>query len=43
MRALLSASNLEGIVDFARALHRAGFELLSTGGTGRHWRTPGCR
>ena len=36
MRALFSASNLEGIVDFARALHRAGFELLSTGGTGRH-------
>ena len=36
MRALFSASNLVGIVDFARALHRAGFELLSTGGTGRH-------
>ena len=36
MRALLSVYNREGIVDFARALHRAGFELVSTGGTGGH-------
>ena len=36
MRALLSVYNRDGIVDFARALHRAGFELVSTGGTGQH-------
>ena len=34
MRALLSVSNREGLLDFARALHGAGFELVSTGGTG---------
>ena len=34
MRAVLSVSNREGILDFALALHRAGFELVSTGGTG---------
>ncbi|MCC6525616.1 MAG: bifunctional phosphoribosylaminoimidazolecarboxamide formyltransferase/IMP cyclohydrolase [Polyangiaceae bacterium] len=32
-RALLSVSDKTGIVDFARALVRHGFELLSTGGT----------
>jgi phosphoribosylaminoimidazolecarboxamide formyltransferase/IMP cyclohydrolase len=32
-RALLSVSQKEGIVDFARALHTLGVELLSTGGT----------
>ena len=36
MRAILSVSKREGLVDFARALHRAGFELVSTGGTGQH-------
>ena len=34
MRALLSVSNREGLLDLARALHAAGFELVSTGGTG---------
>jgi phosphoribosylaminoimidazolecarboxamide formyltransferase/IMP cyclohydrolase len=33
--ALVSVSNKAGIVDFARALHRAGVKLLSTGGTAR--------
>ena len=36
MKALLSASDLEGIVELAQALVQAGFELVSTGGTGRH-------
>ncbi len=34
-RALLSVSDKSGIVDLARALHEAGVELLSTGGTAR--------
>jgi len=33
MRALLSVSDKRGIVDFARALHSLGWELVSTGGT----------
>lgn len=33
MRALLSVSDKEGIVEFARELKQLGFELLSTGGT----------
>lgn len=32
-RALLSVSDKSGLLDFARALHRAGVELVSTGGT----------
>ncbi|MGV3590159.1 MAG: bifunctional phosphoribosylaminoimidazolecarboxamide formyltransferase/IMP cyclohydrolase, partial [Gammaproteobacteria bacterium] len=32
-RALLSVSDKNGIVEFARALHGLGIELLSTGGT----------
>jgi len=32
-RALLSVSDKTGIVEFATALHEAGVELLSTGGT----------
>ncbi len=32
-RALLSVSNKSGVVEFARGLHAAGVELLSTGGT----------
>ncbi|MBI4475926.1 MAG: bifunctional phosphoribosylaminoimidazolecarboxamide formyltransferase/IMP cyclohydrolase, partial [Acidobacteria bacterium] len=35
MRALLSVSQKEGLVDFARALHARGCELVSTGGTAR--------
>jgi len=32
-RALISVSDKSGIADFARALHKAGVEILSTGGT----------
>ena len=34
-RALLSVSDKTGILDFAKALHNAGVELLSTGGTAK--------
>ena len=34
-RALLSVSDKSGIVDFARALHEHGAELISTGGTAK--------
>jgi phosphoribosylaminoimidazolecarboxamide formyltransferase/IMP cyclohydrolase len=34
-RALLSVSDKSGVVGLARALHGAGVELLSTGGTAR--------
>jgi phosphoribosylaminoimidazolecarboxamide formyltransferase/IMP cyclohydrolase len=34
-RALISVSDKTGVVDFARALHGAGVEILSTGGTAR--------
>ena len=34
-RALISVSDKTGLVDLARALHRAGVEILSTGGTAR--------
>ncbi|MFC6049414.1 hypothetical protein ACFPYM_16435, partial [Methylobacterium hispanicum] len=34
-RALLSVSDKTGLVDFARALHARGIELVSTGGTHR--------
>ncbi len=34
-RALLSVSNKTGVVEFAAQLVRAGFELVSTGGTAR--------
>ena len=33
MRALLSVYDKTGVVDFARALHQIGFELVSSGGT----------
>jgi phosphoribosylaminoimidazolecarboxamide formyltransferase/IMP cyclohydrolase len=32
-RALISVSNKEGIVDFARGLQKLGYEIISTGGT----------
>ena len=35
MKALLSLYDRSGLVEFARALRDAGFELVSTGGTGR--------
>src|SRR5689334_17814879 len=34
-RALLSVSDKSNLVPFARALHRRGYELVSTGGTAR--------
>ena len=34
-RALISVSDKTGLVDFARALHERGIELVSTGGTSR--------
>ena len=34
-RALISVSDKTGIVDFAKALHKAGVEILSTGGTAK--------
>src|SRR3984893_6892745 len=34
-RALLSVSEKQGIVDFARGLHELGIEIVSTGGTSR--------
>jgi phosphoribosylaminoimidazolecarboxamide formyltransferase / IMP cyclohydrolase len=40
-RALLSASDKRGLVDFARALAHLGFELVSTGGTSRTLRDAG--
>jgi len=40
-RALLSVSDKTGLVDFARALHAAGVELLSTGGTAKAIRDAG--
>lgn len=35
LRALISVSEKQGVVDFARALHERGVELVSTGGTAR--------
>jgi phosphoribosylaminoimidazolecarboxamide formyltransferase/IMP cyclohydrolase len=35
MQALISVSDKTGIVDFARALHSLGIQLISTGGTAR--------
>lgn len=32
-RALISVSNKEGIIDFARGLEKLGYEIISTGGT----------
>jgi phosphoribosylaminoimidazolecarboxamide formyltransferase / IMP cyclohydrolase len=40
-RALLSVTDKTGIVDFARALHGMGAELISTGGTARLLRSSG--
>lgn len=35
LRALLSVSDKTGLVDFARQLHRAGIQLIASGGTAR--------
>lgn len=41
MRALLSVSDKTGLIDFARALHARGIELIATGGTARALRDAG--
>ena len=41
-RALLSVSDKTGLVELARALHDAGIELVSTGGTARAIAEAGC-
>ena len=43
MRALLSASDRVGLVDFARQLSAIGYELISTGGTGRELAAAGLK
>ncbi len=40
-RALLSVSDKSGLVDFVRALHELGWELISTGGTSKAIRDAG--
>jgi len=40
-RALISVSNKEGLIPFAKALHQKGIELLSTGGTSQALRQAG--
>jgi len=40
-RALISVSDKTGIVEFARALHAAGVEILSTGGTAKSLQAEG--
>lgn len=40
-RALISVSNKKGVVDFAKALHAMGIEILSTGGTAKSLRDAG--
>src|SRR4030065_2140991 len=42
-RALISVSNKEGIVDFAKALQDAGVEIISTGGTFRKLEEEGIK
>ena len=42
-RALISVSNKDGILDFARGLEKLGVELLSTGGTAKLLRDGGVR
>ena len=34
MRAIVSVSNRDGLIDFCKSISKAGFELVSTGGTG---------
>ncbi|MGJ8453948.1 bifunctional phosphoribosylaminoimidazolecarboxamide formyltransferase/IMP cyclohydrolase [Pseudothermotoga sp. U03pept] len=36
MRALISVSNKEGVVDLAKALHKLNVQIISTGGTAKH-------
>ncbi len=43
MRALISVYYKEGILELARALESAGYEIVSTGGTARHLEEAGIR
>ena len=43
MRALLSVSNKDGIVEFAKGLEELGFEIISTGGTYRVLKESGVK
>jgi phosphoribosylaminoimidazolecarboxamide formyltransferase/IMP cyclohydrolase len=43
MRALISVSNKEGILDFAKGLSKLGIEILSTGGTAKLLRDGGVK
>ncbi len=40
-RAIISVSNKKGVVEFAKALHSLGVEILSTGGTAKSLRDAG--
>ena len=40
-RALISVSDKNGVVEFARTLHKAGVEIVSTGGTMKALREAG--
>ena len=42
-RALISVSDKSGIVEFAGQLHKAGVEILSTGGTAKLLSEKGSR
>lgn len=42
-RALISVSNKEGIVEFARNLSELGIEIISTGGTAKQLSEAGIR
>ena len=43
MRALLSVSDKNGIVEFARGLEKMGWEIISTGGTYKTLNTAGIK
>ena len=43
MRALLSVSDKNGIVEFARGLEKLGWEIISTGGTYKTLNTAGIK
>ena len=42
-RALISVSNKDGIIDFARGLEKLGYEIISTGGTFKALREAGVK
>ncbi len=42
-RAIISVSNKKGVIEFAKALHSLGVEILSTGGTAKAMRDAGVK